>query len=114
MTRLVREFARGLLAGGVLAAALAAAPCAIAQGHEYTVTMADMSYGKIPSGLKVGDTIVWVNHDTVTHSVTARDKSFDLRLNPGQTARQTLDKAGTIPFICIFHAQMSGTLKVSS
>jgi plastocyanin len=93
-----------------LGLALSAAP-AFAAG--YTVTMANMSFGRVPGGLKVGDTITWVNHDTVPHTVTARDKSFDLRLNPGQTATQKLAKAGSFPFYCIFHSQMRGTLAVA-
>jgi len=98
------------------AAALAGAHASSAQtgGHEYTITMSSMSYGKIPSGLKVGDTIVWVNRDTVPHTATARDKSFDLRIFPGKTARLTLQKAGSIPFICIYHAAMRGTLNVAA
>lgn len=89
-----------------------AAPAAPAQ--TYTVTMANMSYGTIPSGLKVGDTIVWVNHDTVLHTATARDHSFDLRIAPGKSAKLVLAKSGNIAFYCIFHAAMRGTLTISS
>ena len=77
------------------------------------MVMSAMSYGAIPSGLKVGDTIVWQNHDTVIHSVTARDHSFDLRLNPGQTAKLTLMTAGKIPIYCLFHPNMRGSITVA-
>lgn len=110
---------RTLLGAAALAAAFLAAPAAFAQstgdqsgGKEYTVVIGNMDYGAQPSGLKVGDTIVWVNHDTVIHSVTARDHSFDLRLNPGQTARMPLAMAGKFPFFCLFHPNMRGTLTV--
>jgi plastocyanin len=112
---------RALLAQAVLAAALIAAPAAFAQssggqapGKEYTVVLSNMDYGALPPKLKVGDTIVWVNHDTVIHSVTARDKSFDLRLNPGQSARLPLATAGKFPFYCLFHPNMRGTLTVAA
>ena len=112
---------RALLGKAVLAAALIAAPAAFGQsagsqsaGKEYTVVMANMDYGALPSKLKVGDTIVWVNHDTVIHSITARDKSFDLRINPGQTARMPLNSAGKFPFYCLFHPTMRGTLTVAA
>ncbi len=106
------------------AALIATAPATFASGafaqsgdaskaHEYTVTMGAMDYSAMPSGLKVGDTIVWVNHDTVLHSVTARDHSFDLRLNPGQSAKMTLTQAGKISFYCLFHPTMRGTLNVA-
>ena len=61
---------------------------------------------------RIGDTIAWVNRDTVLHSVTARDHSFDLRINPGHTVKQSLTKAGSFPFLCLFHTTMRGTLAV--
>ena len=112
---------RALLGAALAAAALIAAPAAFGQsdqapagGKEYTVTMSNMAYGALPPGLKVGDTIVWVNHDTVIHSVTARDHSFDIRLNPGQTGKLTLMSAGTIPFYCLFHPNMRGSMTVAA
>ena len=107
---------RALLGAALLAAALLASPAAFAQseGKEYTVVMSNMAYGAQPSELKVGDTIVWVNHDTVIHSVTARDHSFDLRINPGQSARMPLAMAGKFAFFCLFHPTMRGTLTVAA
>jgi plastocyanin len=110
---------RDRLGKAFIAAFLIAAPAAFAQpadlpaGREYTVTMSSMSYGATPPDLKVGDTIVWVNHDTVMHSATARDHSFDLRLNPGQSGKTTLSRAGRFPFYCLFHPSMRGTLVVA-
>lgn len=113
-TDTLRFRARHTLGMAALAAALTLAPAAFAQaGHDYTVGINNMSFDAPPSHLKVGDTIVWVNRDTVLHSVTARDHSFDLRLNPGQSARLTLQKAGRIPFDCLFHSTMRGTLVVA-
>lgn len=82
-------------------------------GHEYVVTLSNMKFGKIPSGLKVGDSIVWVNRDSVPHTVTARNHSFDLRIGPGQRGRLNLTKSGTVPIYCILHAPMRATLTVS-
>ena len=84
------------------------------KGATYTVQMTQMRYGTLPTNLKVGDTIVWVNKDTVLHTVTAKDHSFDLRLDPGKQGTVTLSKAGSIPFYCIFHPTMRGTLKVAA
>jgi plastocyanin len=102
--------ARMGVALGLAVTALGTTP---ALAESYTVNMANMSFGRVPSKLKVGDTIVWTNHDSVPHTVTARDKSFDLRLNPGQSATQQLGKAGSFPFYCIYHSQMRGTLAVA-
>ena len=118
---------RAVLGMAVLAAALIAAPAAFGQakgskaadkdagggGKDYTVVMSNMDYGALPSGLKVGDTITFVNHDTVIHSITARDKSFDIRINPGQSGKLTLMTAGKIAFYCLFHPNMRGTMTVA-
>lgn len=89
-------------------------PLAAAEAREYTVAIANMAYGAIPSGLKVGDTILWVNRDSVPHTVTARNHSFDLRLGPGQSGRLALTKAGSYQIYCILHAPMRGSFTVGS
>jgi plastocyanin len=76
--------------------------------------MNNMSYAQVPTDAKVGDTIIWVNKDTVEHSATARDSSFDLRLLPGKKGRVVLSKAGTIVVSCIMHPMMRTTLKVAA
>jgi plastocyanin len=97
-----------------MALAFGASVGATRAGHEYVVPLANMAFGSIPSGLKVGDSIVFVNKDSVPHTVTARDHSFDLRIGPGQRGRITLTKAGNTPIYCILHAQMRGSLSVGA
>lgn len=81
--------------------------------QKYTVVMANMSFGKLPRA-KVGDTIVWVNRDTVPHTATARDKTFDVRVQQGQSVSMVVKKAGNIAFYCIYHPAMRGTLIVAA
>jgi len=100
-----------LLAGGI--AAMLGTP-SVAMATNYVVTMANMSYGRLPANIKVGDTITWVNQDSVPHTVTARDKSFDLRLAPGKKGVITASKPGSFAFYCIYHATMRGVLKVAA
>lgn len=99
-----------LLAMAALGSAIPAH--AAAGGQQYVVSIANMAYGAMPAGLKAGDSIVFVNKDSVPHTVTARDHSFDLRIGPGQRGRLSLTKAGTYQIYCIFHAPMRGTLTV--
>src|SRR3546814_13992000 len=56
---------------------------------EHVIEMTRMRFGPAPANLKVGDTIVWVNHDIVPHTATARDRSFDVTIKPHQYARVT-------------------------
>ncbi|MDQ0251866.1 plastocyanin [Sphingomonas kyeonggiensis] len=111
---------RGLLriAGAAALLTLAAGTPATARSpappQKYTVVMANMSFGKLPSGVKVGDTITWVNRDTVAHTATARDRSFDVRVQQGQSVSMVVKKAGNIAFFCIYHPAMRGTLAVAA
>ena len=94
---------------------VASAPLSAAgSGHEYVVPLANMAFGPIPGGLKVGDSLIFVNKDSVPHTVTARDHSFDLRIGPGQRGRVNLTKAGTYQIYCILHAPMRGSFTVGS
>jgi plastocyanin len=104
---------RQLAGAAALVLLLAGAASAAGGAERYTVNISQMRYGSLPANLNVGDTIVWVNKDTVPHTVTAKDHSFDLRLDPGKQATQTLGKAGSFAFYCIFHPTMRGTLKVA-
>lgn len=106
---------RKLLLGGTLGMlALAGSGQSEPPPREFVVTMANMSFGRIPAGVKVGDTILWVNRDTVPHTATARNKSFDVRVASGKKMRMTVTKAGTFPIYCIYHPMMRATLKVAA
>lgn len=98
----------------IIVSAVAIVGATAAGARDYTVTMQNMAYGSIPSGLKVGDTLVWVNKDSVPHTVTARDHSFDLRIGPGQSGRLTLAKAGNYQVYCVIHSQMRGSFTVGN
>ena len=72
-----------------------------------------MKFGPVPARLRVGDQIVWANHDFFRHTATASDHSFDVDLVPGKSARIVLRKAGAIAFSCKFHPGMKGVLTVA-
>ena len=93
-------------------AALVAVPASAAP-KVYTVTLQQMAFGPVPAGLRVGDTIEWVNNDIFLNSATARDKSFDVELKPKAHVRIVLKKPGRIAFYCRYHPGMMGTLVVA-
>ena len=99
-----------LLAGAALAAAPASAYAAKPAVH--TVTLAQMSFGKVPGSIRVGDSIEWVNDDIFVHSATAQDKSFDVELKPKAHARTVFRKAGRFAFTCRDHPGMKGVVVV--
>ena len=61
----------------------------------------------------VGATVVWYNNDSVTHTVTARDNSFDSGdLSPGDTFQYTFEQSGELEYYCRIHPSMVGTITI--
>jgi plastocyanin len=107
-----------LLLAGLLVVFGGSAPCIAAvaapgqtSARVHVIVIDKMQYGQMPTGVRPGDTVEWINHDIFEHSATARDGSFDLDLQPGASGRITV-KSGTVGFFCKFHPDMVGTLTV--
>ena len=108
---------RASLRGSLVAAAmpallLAFAPVA-ATAKTHTIVVEKMRFGPSPAGLRVGDTIVWVNRDPVRHTATARDNSFNIDLPPRASGKAVVRRAGAIAVYCVLHPAMTTTLHVA-
>ena len=56
----------------------------------------------------------WTNKDSVQHTGTADDGSFDSgKLASGSTFSQTFSKPGTYAYHCTIHSSMKATITVS-
>jgi plastocyanin len=63
--------------------------------------------------VKVGDTILWVNHDPFPHTVTAQEGQFNSHeIAPGRSWRYTARNAGGFAYACTLHPTMVATLRV--
>jgi plastocyanin len=63
--------------------------------------------------VKVGDTIVWTNHDPFPHTASAVGKQFDSHeIAAGRSWKFTARKKGVFPYACRLHPTMLGTLRV--
>lgn len=63
--------------------------------------------------VKVGDKVTWTNQDSMGHSVTADDKSFDTEVfGNGESKSLTFAKAGSFAYHCSVHPSMMGTVVV--
>ena len=97
-----------------LAVLLLAMPPAAAASRSHIVLIDAMKFGAMPTGIRAGDRISWVNKDMFRHTATARDKSFDIDLPPGAGKTMLAGKAGTVMVICRYHPGMRATLKVAA
>jgi len=79
-----------------------------------TVGMKGAQYGPREVSVHVGDTVVFKNDDSMAHTVTAADNSFDSGdIAAGSSWSHTFDKAGTYAYVCTYHNWMHGTVKVT-
>jgi glucose/arabinose dehydrogenase/plastocyanin len=80
----------------------------------------DDSYDPNPVEISMGQTITWLNGDTVSHTVTSGSDDdpdegalFDSgAIIPGQAYSKTFEEAGTYEYYCIYHPGMVGEIVV--
>lgn len=68
-----------------------------------------------PADLTVsaGTEVVWTNKDSASHTISARDRSFDSGiLDPGKIFKARFPRAGTFIYACEFHLSMTGKVVV--
>jgi len=77
------------------------------------IKMADIKFDPATATVKTGQQVCWVNEDDVQHDAVAEDGAFKSELfNKGEKFTATLDKAGTVKYVCSVHPGMTGELKV--
>jgi alcohol dehydrogenase (cytochrome c) len=60
-----------------------------------------------------GASVTWTNKDTVAHTATARDGSFDTGdINPGSSGTVTVQGQGKVDYYCTIHPWMIGSLTI--
>jgi len=100
--------------GGTVVSSVTTAPPAAVSAAP-SVNISGFAFAPTPLAAKVGSTVTITNGDSVPHTFTADDGSFDTKVIPsGTSATVTLTKAGTIAYHCAIHARMKGVLEVSS
>ena len=61
-----------------------------------------------------GDTVTWVNHDDIPHTVVAKDKGFRSKaLDTDDRYSFTFASAGTYDYFCGLHPHMTGKIVVT-
>lgn len=90
----------------------------------YLPENADHGYEPPLVEFPVGTTVRWTNHDTVAHTVTSGvsdglaatpDGLFDSGfVEPGGTFVRTFEAAGVVPYYCVPHPWMRGTIVVTA
>lgn len=101
---------------GGYGAAPAPAQCTAATASAVTngtIGIVGMSYAPACAKVPAGTAVTFANDDSVAHTVTADDASFDSgAVAPGAQFTRTFAAAGTVGIHCSIHAGMRMTLFV--
>jgi plastocyanin len=79
-----------------------------------TVAMKNIQFDPKTVTIKVGDTVEWVNEDSVNHDAVAKEGDVPKSelFGKGGTYSVKFDTAGTIEYVCTVHPGMEGTITV--
>ncbi len=86
-----------------------------AQGAEKIVAVSIKGFKFVPAevNIKIGETVVWTNGDSVPHTVESSDGTLKSdELSKGGTYRYTFAKPGKYDYICGIHPSMHGSISV--
>ena len=76
-------------------------------------TMTTTAYAPNPISVGVGGSVTWTNNDTITHTATGNDGSWNSgNIAPGATFTKSFPTAGSYAYHCTLHPGMVGTVVV--
>ena len=65
--------------------------------------------------VKAGDTVTWVNHDDIPHTVTSKTALFRSKaMDTDDKFSFTFATPGSFPYFCALHPHMTGTIVVEA
>jgi plastocyanin len=105
----------------MLGKTIAAAACTVlfvtsaAWAGDITITQRDKAFSEKEVTIKAGDTVHFVNEDSITHNVYSRTKGhkFDVGAQrTGTTSPHTFASAGKVKVRCAIHPRMKLTVNV--
>ncbi|PVX85565.1 cupredoxin domain-containing protein [Paraburkholderia unamae] len=97
--------------GAAATACIAVAGLAVADPA--VITIEQMQFAPPSVTIHVGDTVMWVNRDLVTHNVSEKAKGFDSgSIAPAGSWRYTATRPGHYYYTCRFHPAMRGIVIV--
>jgi len=96
-----------------IAAAIAAASPARAETIE--VKIDNFVFNPQQITVHAGDTVTWVNHDDIPHTVTSKTLVFRSKaLDTDDRFSFTFTAPGSFPYFCSLHPHMTGTIVVEA
>ncbi len=102
-----------LLLMAVLAFAGTASGCTDPPPVHHQVDIRDLAFDPDAIEVEAGDTITWINHDIVPHTVTGEVDGMESgSIGSGEAFTWVVGKGQVLPYLCEFHPTMTGKVIV--
>src|SRR5690348_1617081 len=99
---------RSMLIAVCAALGMAVSTASAADSKVVSIQMRQQSFVPGKAVVEPGSTVMWMNADTIPHSVTADDGRFDSGpILPGQSFKWTANANGDVAYHCIYHPSMT-------
>jgi len=89
----------------------------IACAGSIAIEQSGQEFSQSSAEIKTGDTVIWTNHDDVTHNINIINEDDDAKdmglQKPGEIIKFMFDKAGRFKVRCSIHPSMKMTVIVS-
>ncbi len=81
-----------------------------------TISIKNLSFNPSTMTIKTGTKVVWVNDDSVSHTVTSDSGNLfsSSTISPGQSFNFTFNNPGSVTYHCGIHPVMKGTVVVKN
>jgi plastocyanin len=107
-----RTLALGAMAGLLTVAIMAASP---ARAADIEVKIDNFTFNPQQITVKAGDTVIWVNHDDIPHTVTSKTMAFRSKaMDTDDKFSFTFATPGSYAYFCALHPHMTGTIVVEA
>jgi plastocyanin len=89
----------------------------IAHAHDpQIIEIKKLVYNAAEVTLHVGDSIEWVNNDSIPHTASAKADAvggpWEVVIPPGKSAKREMNDVGTVDYYCRFHPNMKARIIV--
>ena len=83
-----------------------------AHAEDMKVTIDNFTFAPAELKVKVGDTVTWINHDDIPHTVVSAGKFRSKTMDTDNDFSFTFTTAGDYKYFCSLHPHMTGMIKV--
>ena len=108
-------FARTLALGAIMLLVAVAITGSPVRAADTEVKIDNFTFNPKQVTVKAGNSITWVNHDDIPHTVTSQTQAFRSKaLDTDDKFSFTFATPGTYSYFCALHPQMTGTIVVEA